>query len=124
MAIYLAFVLEFETVGLWLGFLCGVPFLAFFTGWLALKSDWQKLADNSERRIIQDSSETQSYFELWRSSQSDDGRKLSDIDSNEDSYDSESSVIKNDKQRATDDAGGDSNVEESIPLIKDQEERN
>ena len=52
MAIYLAFVLEYKTVGLWLGFLCGVPFLAFFTGWLAVSSDWQAVAEHSERRII------------------------------------------------------------------------
>ena len=84
MAIILAFVAEYKTVGLWVGFLSGVPFLAFFTGWLALRSDWQELADNSERRIIQSSWETQSDFEIGRTAQANDGRKLSDIDSNED----------------------------------------
>ena len=52
MAIYLAFFLDYKTMGLWLGYLCGVPFLAIFTGCLTLKSDWQKLVETSEKRII------------------------------------------------------------------------
>ena len=64
MAIYLAFVLDYKTVGLWVGYLCGVPLLVFFTGWLALRSDWKKLAEKFERRIIADSVDTQSYFEI------------------------------------------------------------
>ena len=58
MALYLAFALDYKTVGLWVGYLCGVPLLVFFTGWLTLRSDWQKLSEKFERRIIADSVDT------------------------------------------------------------------